>query len=359
MVWEDAAANVAFQVEGWNDLPEVAFISRSFTGKSYLLRKLFSPRLKIAQISSEPGNKNQMNFYRIADSLRLIETPGFGYTAETLKVQQQWQAATLALYKTRPNMKHLYLLVNPKFRGITERDRSMVEFLNMYKIPFTIVVTRADRILDGRLVKELREMEQEERYEVLLKYINEMKKAADAPDVPVIVTSAAKGEGLGQLIYDIVARAFADVPTKSLYMENVTQRRAPTPQPPTAPDDFTSLITQTTWLPPAGLPSGFFYAPTTDIAKKLPKREGSSLAMLTPEDEAARDEDHPLKGNPLLVKYFPTLAETYLRKNHASLNPLVKPKAERYFGMPLPTELHMKYSTPEEKEKWRKLLNKP
>eukprot|EP01064_Diplonema_japonicum_P006812 TRINITY_DN14639_c0_g1_i1.p1 TRINITY_DN14639_c0_g1~~TRINITY_DN14639_c0_g1_i1.p1 ORF type:complete len:441 (+),score=70.05 TRINITY_DN14639_c0_g1_i1:140-1462(+) len=361
--WEDSAANVTHEIKGWESLPEIAIIGTSFTGKSTLLRELFAPRKHISDKSSLPGNKSQINFFRVANSLRLLETPGYGYTAETLKVQHQWQNAVLCMVKTRVNLKHIYLLCNIKPKGFTERDRSMIEFLTLHGVNFTIVVTRADRFLSGFHNNGLLAMSAEERYEKMLKFVHDLKREANADKASVIITSAKDGQGLGHLMYDFTARAFDTTPTEELFIENVTQTRRQEVVEHEGgeggEDNFTSLIKPSTWLPPAHLPEGFFYSHAHAVAQRVPKRESTAIAMLTPEDEAASDNYHPLKGNPLLKRYFPTLAEIYLRQNHADLNPTVKPKAEEYFGMPLPTKLHMKYSTPEEKEKWRKLLNKP
>ena len=59
------------------DLPEIAFVGRSNVGKSSLLNYL-TGRKNLARVSGSPGKTRTINFYRINDSFRIVDLPGYG-----------------------------------------------------------------------------------------------------------------------------------------------------------------------------------------------------------------------------------------------------------------------------------------
>ena len=59
-------------------LPEIAFVGRSNVGKSSLLNALVNRRM-LARVSNTPGRTREINFFRLADTLMLVDLPGYGY----------------------------------------------------------------------------------------------------------------------------------------------------------------------------------------------------------------------------------------------------------------------------------------
>ncbi|MCL6637906.1 MAG: 50S ribosome-binding GTPase, partial [Alicyclobacillus sp.] len=77
--------SLAFEVgavrpEQWPDglLPEFAFIGRSNVGKSSLLNAL-TGRKSLARVSAKPGKTQEVNFFRVNETFRLVDLPGYGY----------------------------------------------------------------------------------------------------------------------------------------------------------------------------------------------------------------------------------------------------------------------------------------
>eukprot|EP01063_Lacrimia_lanifica_P023049 TRINITY_DN30550_c0_g1_i1.p1 TRINITY_DN30550_c0_g1~~TRINITY_DN30550_c0_g1_i1.p1 ORF type:complete len:465 (+),score=167.31 TRINITY_DN30550_c0_g1_i1:91-1485(+) len=366
--WEGTAGNVLYTPEGAPEaLPEVVFISRRDVGRTRLLYRLL-PTQEVRKASDTPSI---MNFYNVADTFRIIDTPGYGWTKEPAAVQHRWQNTVLSLVRHRPNVKHVYLFTDARAPPcLTERDTSMMEFLSVHGIPFTHVITASDKVITKPYVTALKDMGVEERYESMLRCIHQAKKDTETERVPTLVTSAKEGKGIGALMYDMVHRVTAHRPVEDLNVDAL-RCQYPAPAPGALPhggvdddddDEFAAMITAPEVLPPVGLSHGTFYSPAPILlegGKKLrPRREKTSFNMLTEEEVANKDARHPLAGTKELRKYFPTLAETYLMQNNAEVNTAAKAKAEAHFGMSLPMRLKMKYATPEEKEQWRKLLNK-
>ena len=448
---EGSASNVCYRPPVLPNLPEVAFIARKDVGKTRLLTQMLTPYGRfLLRKARAPGNDNVINFFRIGNFFRIVDTPGYGYTGERRQVQYQWQNLVRSLIQNRPNLKHVYLLTEAKPEGFTERDAMMMEFLALHGISFTQVVTRADGVLTTPYNEELKTLPMEERQLRLLKQIEALKAETGCEHIPTILCSHKDGKGVGALLYDIIGRVADGVPTEDLTLKNMTQNpfycedtqryRAAntkvtddsrTTNPEIGVDDDVDLIHDCKFLPPAHVDHGFFMSHAM-VTGFRPKGERVALKMKSEEEEALENPHHPLAGSPELAKYvcikafalffeprnegthapchigadsrrlliisnlfhfvylgaplvhpvsrvfffqvklmsllltthpshryFPTLAEEYLHSNHAESNPTVKPAAERYFGMPLPVNLRMKYATPEEKENWRKVLNKP
>ncbi|MBR6483387.1 MAG: 50S ribosome-binding GTPase, partial [Clostridiales bacterium] len=59
-----------------DNLTEIAFAGRSNVGKSSLLN-LLTNRKSLARVSGSPGKTRTINFYKINDSFRIVDLPGY------------------------------------------------------------------------------------------------------------------------------------------------------------------------------------------------------------------------------------------------------------------------------------------
>eukprot|EP01060_Flectonema_neradi_P019635 TRINITY_DN2688_c0_g1_i1.p1 TRINITY_DN2688_c0_g1~~TRINITY_DN2688_c0_g1_i1.p1 ORF type:complete len:385 (+),score=42.86 TRINITY_DN2688_c0_g1_i1:316-1470(+) len=335
--------------------PEIVFLSKRSVGKSRLLQVLNAK----SQTCERPENKRLINFVNIGGIFRLVDTPGFGYTAESAAIQHQWQRSAYTLIKSRPNVKHVYLLCDLKPDGFTERDKMMMEFLSMNNIDFTQVITMADRIVGEKsLLRTHMGMTESECTAWFFKTIRSCKEETGCKDISTIVTSAKQQKGIGELMYDMISRVTKDVPTKDLHRSFLLCK------PPVAGHLSEGVESNTGIVPCQFLPSedvsgpGGFMCDSSFTTKIAPKRERFSVDMKTAREVAVEDDKHDLHGTDILKRFFPILAEDYLQKNHADLNPAVKPAAEKHFGLPLPDDLRLKYATPDEKEEIMKAILK-
>ena len=344
--WEGSAANIGYLTDV--KVPEIVFLSRRSVGKSRLLKALNAQ----AKTCDRVENQRLINFVNIGKVFRLLDTPGFGFTNETLLVQHQWQNSAYALIKSRPNVKHVYLLCEVKPDGFTERDEMMMEFLSMKGIMFTQVITMADRILgENSFLQTHKGMTEEEQGLWFLDIINKCKQKTDCKHISTIVTSSKQFKGLGELMYDMISRVTKDIPTSDLHVSRLLTG-SPTDGRFLENKESETGIVSCQFLP-AENSSGGFMCDSSFTTKAAPRRERFATNMKTSREAALEDEKHDLHGTDLLRRFFPILADEYLEKNHADLNPTVKPAAERHFGIALPNDLRMKYATPDEKEAMR------
>eukprot|EP01062_Namystynia_karyoxenos_P059748 TRINITY_DN51170_c0_g1_i1.p1 TRINITY_DN51170_c0_g1~~TRINITY_DN51170_c0_g1_i1.p1 ORF type:complete len:539 (+),score=143.94 TRINITY_DN51170_c0_g1_i1:70-1617(+) len=393
-LWVGSAGSVDYFPLQDPHTPEVAFIGRRLVGKTSMLRRMLgSNAVKSAEM---PTAKCLMNFFHVGESFRLIDTPGAGWTKATQAEQGRWQNAVLALARRRPGLRRVYLFADPRPSGFAQRDTQMLEWLLLHRVAVTLIVSRTDWFLRPGAVHKLAGKSPEDCHQELLLLIDQMKHRLDLPgaaELPVLITSARGCQGVGDLMFDIVAHCASDLPDEDLYIDafrgrtalaRQQERRAPRAAVASGAGGDAAVaaaegagdallltdqeeggalqgasaggitLSPCRFLPPVECPEGFFFEKSFAAGGRLggrvrPRRDSTEVATMTEAEEAAT-EGHPLRGTRMLRKYFPALADDYLRRNHADLKPTAKAEAEQYFGMPLPSELREKYLTPDERE---------
>lgn len=126
-----------------SDLPEICFSGRSNVGKSSLINKVLN-RKSIARVSSTPGKTVTINFYRAGD-LRLADLPGYGYAKVPFEEKDRWSTLMETYFGSGRNIKLCLQLIDMRHPA-TEFDISMLKFLNHFKIPYMIVLTKCDKL---------------------------------------------------------------------------------------------------------------------------------------------------------------------------------------------------------------------
>lgn len=71
---------------------EVAFAGRSNAGKSSAINTL-TRQNGLARTSKTPGRTQLINTFALAENLRLIDLPGYGFAKVPLAVKEKWQKA--------------------------------------------------------------------------------------------------------------------------------------------------------------------------------------------------------------------------------------------------------------------------
>lgn len=128
-------------------LPEVAFIGRSNAGKSSLINAL-TGRNALARVSQAPGRTRQINFFRLADVLMLVDLPGYSYAQVSKSTTAQWQQLIFDYLRGRPNLKRVILLVDAR-RGIMDVDREAMTLLDRAAVSYLVVLTKMDKLGPG------------------------------------------------------------------------------------------------------------------------------------------------------------------------------------------------------------------
>lgn len=165
--------------------PEYAFIGRSNVGKSSLINML-TERNGLAHTSSKPGKTQSINLFNIDDQWILTDLPGYGY-AKTSKVEREkWFHMVHDYLLYRENLINVFLLVDGRHEPL-KNDLQEIEWLAKNGIPFSIVLTKVDKLPRTKSGTIL---------EVWKKLLGESWE--ELP--PIFATSAEEGSGRKELL---------------------------------------------------------------------------------------------------------------------------------------------------------------
>lgn len=141
-----------------SDMPEVCFSGRSNVGKSSLINKVLG-RKSLARVSSKPGKTVTINFYRL-DALRLVDLPGYGYAKVPFSERDRWSELMEGYFKSGRDIKMVFQLIDMRHPA-TQFDMIMLSFLQQMDIPYTIVLTKCDKLNKTEFAERLQKIDEE------------------------------------------------------------------------------------------------------------------------------------------------------------------------------------------------------
>lgn len=179
-------------VAAWDDLPdggvpEAAFVGRSNVGKSTLLNQLVRQK-GLAFTSNTPGRTRTFNVYRAERSgggpFHLVDAPGLGYAKVPKKERERWRHLIARYLAERAPLRLVLHLIDSRHEP-QPADRELLQLLSGQRVPYLAVLTKADKLNQQERATTVRRAK-----EALL----------DAGlEAPVVLTSAKKNEGMGEL----------------------------------------------------------------------------------------------------------------------------------------------------------------
>jgi GTP-binding protein len=132
-------------------LPEIAFAGRSNVGKSSLINTLLT-RKRLVAVSSTPGKTRAIDFFRVNDTFRFVDLPGYGYAKVPKTVQSAWKKLIDAYLVNRETLVSVVWILDIR-RELSELDRMLYDWLCSYSIPYIPVCTKADKVSLGERAK--------------------------------------------------------------------------------------------------------------------------------------------------------------------------------------------------------------
>jgi GTP-binding protein len=166
------------------DLPEIAFAGRSNVGKSSLINALLG-RKGLARASNTPGRTQSLIFFDLANRLRIVDLPGYGYARASKSKIKDWTDLTRDFLRGRSKLSRLCLLVDGR-HGLKPSDHEMMKLLDEAALSFQVVLTKRDKVK-----AEAAEATHKATISAASKY--------RAAHPWVVFTSSEKGDGLPEL----------------------------------------------------------------------------------------------------------------------------------------------------------------
>lgn len=127
-----------------DNLPEFLLVGRSNVGKSSFINTIIN-RKNYARTSANPGKTQTINFYLINEAFYLVDAPGYGFANLGKKKQKKFGLMMEDYLMSRKNLKQVFMLIDFRHKPSAD-DIMMYNFLKYYKIPVTIVATKADKV---------------------------------------------------------------------------------------------------------------------------------------------------------------------------------------------------------------------
>src|SRR5256714_13453182 len=145
----------AFKETDWprDGRPEIAFLGRSNVGKSSFLNSLLGVR-GLARTSSTPGRTQALNFFLINDKFWFVDLPGYGYARAPRDVKAEWSAAATEYVAKRQQLVLAVHLIDAR-HDPSEKDLQLHEWLGHHDKPELIGVTKADKLSNNELARNV------------------------------------------------------------------------------------------------------------------------------------------------------------------------------------------------------------
>ena len=135
------------------DKPVIAVCGKSNVGKSSFINML-AIRKKIAKTSSEPGRTRLVNYYDFGEFI-LADLPGYGFARVSKGEKEKWAKTLDAFFRKKEGIAHVFMLADSR-HDPTADDMQMMQFLNYHTLPFTVVLTKADKLSRMKLKEHTR-----------------------------------------------------------------------------------------------------------------------------------------------------------------------------------------------------------
>jgi len=125
----------------------VAFAGRSNVGKSSAINAIMQ-RKKLARTSKTPGRTQQIVFFSLTDTQRVVDLPGYGFAKVPIAVRQEWEKYMGSYISTRKNLKGLVQLMDIR-HPLTDLDQQMLMWCTNIGLPVHILLTKSDKLKFG------------------------------------------------------------------------------------------------------------------------------------------------------------------------------------------------------------------
>ncbi|HYH03102.1 MAG TPA: ribosome biogenesis GTP-binding protein YihA/YsxC [Bacillota bacterium] len=139
-----------------HDRPEIALVGRSNVGKSSIINGLVN-RKNLARVAATPGKTREINFYKVNNTLYLVDLPGYGYAKVSKTAKESWAEMIETYLNTRPHLRLTLMLVDIRHNP-TADDQTMYQWLAGQDKPRLLVASKLDKIPVSQVGQRLQEI---------------------------------------------------------------------------------------------------------------------------------------------------------------------------------------------------------
>ena len=135
------------------DKPMIAVCGKSNVGKSSFINMMANQK-KLAKTSSEPGRTRLVNYFDFGEFI-LADLPGYGFARVSKGEKEKWAKTLDSFFADREKIAHVFMLVDSR-HDPTADDVQMIQYLHYYTLPFTVVLTKSDKLSKMKLKEHVK-----------------------------------------------------------------------------------------------------------------------------------------------------------------------------------------------------------
>ncbi len=114
------------------------------------------PEIAVAG-KSNVGKSSFINFMTNNGKFMLVDLPGYGFAKVTDAEKAKWAKLMEGYILESRNLANVFILVDVRHEP-TALDKQMVNFLQYYTIPFTVIATKCDKLSRAQISRRKREI---------------------------------------------------------------------------------------------------------------------------------------------------------------------------------------------------------
>jgi GTP-binding protein len=108
----------------------------------------------LARTSNTPGRTQSLNYFLINKTFHFVDLPGFGYARVPKAIRGSWGEMASTYLANRTQLVLSMQLVDSRHEP-TNQDLQLNEWLKHYEMPCLVVATKADKLSQNELRKNI------------------------------------------------------------------------------------------------------------------------------------------------------------------------------------------------------------
>jgi GTP-binding protein len=127
---------------------EILLAGRSNAGKSSALNAL-TQNPKLARISKTPGRTTEINFFKVNDSLKLVDLPGYGFAKSSSYKRKDWGPLLSEYFAKRKSLQAVIIFMDIR-HPLKDIDKDMINLCNESGVRYIPVLTKSDKLSNNQ-----------------------------------------------------------------------------------------------------------------------------------------------------------------------------------------------------------------
>ena len=150
-----------FGITKYKNLPEdtgieILLSGRSNAGKSSALNALTDNK-KLARISKTPGRTTEINFFKVEESFKLLDLPGYGFAKSGHSRKKDWGPLLEEYFENRKALKAVLIFMDIR-HPLKPIDLEMIELCESFDVVYIPVLTKSDKVSKNILMKTMQQV---------------------------------------------------------------------------------------------------------------------------------------------------------------------------------------------------------